>query len=91
VPQTARGWQLPQGQPARSAVHLQSLQPGAQQSSSAGDAIAHIVVGLVVIGIAGIAWFAGCPIVWIGGFIWGAIEIIRGLATLGGGAGGGLP
>lgn len=58
--------------------------PRTQRSSKVGSAAGHIVLGLAVIAIAAISYFAGCPIIWIGGFIWGAIEIIRGLVALGG-------
>ncbi len=91
VPQTARGRQIASRQPVPSQAYRRPAQPRAYRSASNSDAIVHIVIGVIVIAIAAAAFLAGCPIVWIGGFIWGGIEIVRGLAMFGGAGGGGLP
>lgn len=91
APFAAKVTQLAKPWPMSLIANQQRGRPQVRLSQEAGDAMGHIVIGLVVIAIAAISYFAGCPIVWIGGFLWGAFEIIRGLAMLGGAGGGGLP
>jgi hypothetical protein len=89
--QTEKARKLARRQLVKSLACPRSVQPMSRQFAKAGDALVHVLIGLAVIAVAAISYFAGCRIVWIGGFIWGAIETVRGLAMLVGAGGGGLP